>query len=256
MGQHPVALVTGGAKGLGFMTCIQMAKDGCDVVVNYRHDKENAQQTCMKLRKYGVTAMAVKGDVGSENDNEELIKQVLNRFEKVDILIHNAGPYIFAKKKMTEYTIEEWNQVINGNLFSFFHLAKLVLPHMRKQKWGRIISMGFDRAQTAPPWPFRSVYAAAKVGLVSLTKTLALEEAKNGITVNMVCPGDIVDPFKEEAIQHVRKIEDREVPVGRPGTGEDIARVISFLCHPDSDFITGNVVEVTGGKDVLGKLRQ
>jgi 3-oxoacyl-[acyl-carrier protein] reductase len=116
-----------------------------------------------------------------------------------------------------------------------------------------MITIGFDRVETAPAWKFRSAYAAAKTGAASLTKTLAIEEAENGITVNMVCPGDIRGEYKEMKIKNVRDQSDINNPIGRPGTGEDIARVISFLCNEDSDFITGSVIPVTGGKDVLNK---
>lgn len=126
---------------------------------------------------------------------------------------------------------------------------------MRENHWGRIINIGFDRAENSPGWKYRSAFAAAKTGLVSLTKTLAIEEAEHGITVNMICPGDISANFKEANIDDVREIKDNYTPVGRPGTGEDIARMIAFLCDKDSDFITGSIIQVTGGKDVLTKYR-
>ncbi|MFT9598622.1 SDR family oxidoreductase, partial [Mesobacillus sp.] len=102
-------------------------------------------------------------------------------------------------------------------------------------------------------WIYRSAFAAAKSGLASLTKTLALEEAENGITANMVCPGDITGEWKERTISESLNSLDSSVPVGRPGTGEDISRVISFLSNEDSSFITGSIIPITGGKDVLGK---
>jgi 3-oxoacyl-[acyl-carrier protein] reductase len=122
---------------------------------------------------------------------------------------------------------------------------------MRERKWGRIIFFGFGRAMEAPAWPDRSVYAAAKTGLVSFTKTLAVEEAPFGITVNMICPGDIVGEKKEMRIAEVSGILDEETPRGRPGCGEDVARVIRFLVEENSDFVTGNLIHVTGGLDVI-----
>jgi 3-oxoacyl-[acyl-carrier protein] reductase len=122
---------------------------------------------------------------------------------------------------------------------------------MRKQHWGRIITIGFDRVESTPGWVFRSAFGAAKTALASLTKTIAIEEAEYGITANMVCPGDIISRWKEKSIDEA--IISDSVPVGRYGTGEDISRVISFLIDEKSDFITGSIISVTGGMDVLGK---
>ena len=130
-------------------------------------------------------------------------------------------------------------------------LDHLVLPYMRNNSWGRIIHFGFAHAGESRAWPHRAVYAAAKVGLVSFTKTLAIEEAENGITVNMICPGDIRGDNKEKKIVDVEHLMDPESPRGRPGTGEDVARVAAFLCGSDSDFITGNMINVAGGMDPI-----
>ncbi|MTT30546.1 SDR family oxidoreductase [Terrilactibacillus sp. BCM23-1] len=249
-----VALITGSATGLGRRTAVELAKNGIDVVLNYVHSSETAKETSRFISKtYGVRSIAIQADVGLLNDVQKLVSQTRSVMGGIDILIHNAGPFIKKQKKMSEYTIEEWNFIINGNLNSVFYLSKEVLPLMRSKRWGRMITIGFDRVETAPAWNFRSAYAAAKSGTASLTKTLAIEEAENGITVNMVCPGDIQGKYKEMNIEDVRGKNDLDNPVGRTGTGEDIARVISFLCNEDSDFITGSVISVTGGKDVLNK---
>jgi 3-oxoacyl-[acyl-carrier protein] reductase len=121
---------------------------------------------------------------------------------------------------------------------------------MRNQKWGRIITIGYDRVETAPGWIYRSAFAAAKTGVASLTRTIAIEEAENGITANMVCPGDIINEWKESNIEDAIGTSR----IGRKGTGEDIARVIAFLIDEKSDLITGSVIPVTGGLDVLGKV--
>jgi 3-oxoacyl-[acyl-carrier protein] reductase len=144
--------------------------------------------------------------------------------------------------------MEEWHEIIHGNLSSVFYLCKLVIPGMRQKSWGRIINFGFNQAEAAPAWETRSVYAAAKAGLVSLTRTLALEEAEYGITVNMVTLGDIVHPWKELKIDDVKKVQNDGTPVGRMGSGEDVTRVISFLCDENSDFLTGGIIPITGGK--------
>ncbi|MDA8354350.1 MAG: SDR family oxidoreductase, partial [Firmicutes bacterium] len=130
-----------------------------------------------------------------------------------------------------------------------FYCARETVPGMRRRGWGRIITFGFPEVETAPHWEGFSAYAAAKAGLVSLTRTLAREEAPHGITVNMVSPGDIRHPYKEAPIAAARGRREPKNPVGRPGTGEDLARVIRFLAEDDSDFVTGAVIPVTGGFD-------
>lgn len=250
------ALITGGASGIGTVTAQILAEKGHNIIINYRKSRDKAQQLVEYLEKnYSIQAMAIQGDIAFYSDCQKMYKEILSAFTHVDILIHNAGPYIRERKKMTNYEIEEWNYLINGNLNAVFYLSKLFLPLMRKQKWGRIITLGFDRVETAPAWVERSAFAAAKTGLASLTKTLSREEAENGITVNMVSPGDIEAFWKEKRIAEAEHIVDDETPIGRPGTGEDIARVIAFLCDDQSDFITGAIIPVTGGKDVLGKMK-
>jgi 3-oxoacyl-[acyl-carrier protein] reductase len=251
---NKVALITGSATGLGKRTAVELAKDGIDIVLNYVHSTEDAKETSRFIAEtYGVRSIAIQADISLLKDVQKLVNDTLSEMGTIDILIHNAGPYIKRRKKMSDYTIEEWNSMIDGNLSSVFYLSKEVIPIMRAKLWGRIVTIGFDRVETTPAWKYRSAYAAAKSGVASLTKTLAIEEAESGITVNMVCPGDIQSEYKENNIENVRGKSDPNIPVGRPGTGEDIARVISFLCSEGSDFITGSVISVTGGKDVLNK---
>ncbi|WAA13292.1 SDR family oxidoreductase [Fervidibacillus halotolerans] len=250
------AFITGGATGIGKITAYYLAEKGCNIILNYRKSENEAKDVANELKtKFSVDAYVLGGDVASPSDCKRLYEQVTERSGGVDILIHNAGPYVRERKKMVDYQFEEWEYIVNGNLNSVFYLSKLFLPYMQKQKWGRIITLGFDRAESAPGWAFRSAFASAKSGLVSLTKTLSLEEAENGITVNMVCPGDITDEWKERTIEEARGEVDSSTPIGRPGTGEDVARVIAFLCDRSSDFLTGNVIHVSGGKDVIGKWR-
>lgn len=251
------ALITGGATGIGKRTAISLAENGINLVINYRHSKEEAQELARFLtEKYGTKNIIVAGDVSKQGDCEKIVNAALDFAQTIDILIHNAGPYKHERKKMTDYTVDEWNYLMNGNLNSVFLLSKLLIPKMRLQKWGRIITIGFDRVESAPGWVYRSAFAAAKTGLASLTKTISLEEADSGITANMVCPGDIVGEWKEKEIRDVYSNDDIGSPIRRQGTGEDIARVISFLVHEDSSFITGSVIPVTGGMDVLGKIKR
>jgi 3-oxoacyl-[acyl-carrier protein] reductase len=245
------ALITGGASGIGKKTAFYLAENGYQVVINYRNSKSEAISLANQLTKsFGTKSLAIQGDVANKEDCIRIVNEVLTVFPSVDVLVHNAGPYIHERKKLTDYSFEEWNYILQGNLSAVFYLSKLIIPSMRNQKWGRIITIGYDRVETAPGWIYRSAFAAAKTGVASLTRTIAIEEAENGITANMVCPGDIINEWKES------NIEDAigNSRIGRKGTGEDIARVIAFLIDEKSDLITGSVIPVTGGLDVLGKV--
>jgi 3-oxoacyl-[acyl-carrier protein] reductase len=246
------ALITGGATGLGKKTACQLAEEGYQLAINYRNSNQEAILLSKELEeKFGSKIICIQGDVANQLDCTQIVETVISECTSIDVVIHNAGPYVRERKKMTEYTFDEWNYIINGNLNAVFNLSKAIIPIMRERQWGRIITLGFERVETGPGWVYRSAFAAAKTGLASLTKTIAIEEAGNGITANMVCPGDIISHWKEKGIEEA--ILSKNVPVGRQGTGEDISRVISFLVDEKSDFITGSIIPVTGGMDVLGK---
>ncbi|EZP76464.1 3-ketoacyl-ACP reductase [Parageobacillus genomosp. 1] len=249
------ALITAGAKGLGRKVTELLLERGYSVTVNYRSDEAAMQSLQEKYAHLKDRLQFVRGDVTKKDDLSALVEAALQRFGRIDCLINNAGPYIFERKKLADYTEEEWYEMIEGNLSAVFHLVKKTIPVMRKQRFGRIITYGFQGAADAPGWVHRSAFSAAKVGLVSLTKTIALEEAEYGITANMVCPGNIVGEMKEATIAYARTKKDEETPIGRSGTGEDIARMIAFLCEEDSDMITGAVIDVTGGVNVLHRYR-
>jgi 3-oxoacyl-[acyl-carrier protein] reductase len=247
--ENNVALITGCSKGIGKRIAMDLGKRGFNLILNYRSNKVGVTELAKELQeKYGVKAICVQGDVLTYEASQRIVSEALNSFRTIDILINNAGPFIYEYKSLSDYSYEEWHRMIDGNLSSVFYMVRQVLPIMRKNGWGRIINFGFNLAETAPAWLHRSAYAAAKAGLVSLTKTLALEEATHGITVNMVCPGDIVQPWKEAGLEEARNAPNNATPVGRTGSGEDISRVIAFLCDRDSDFITGGIIPVTGGK--------
>ncbi|MFD0681568.1 MULTISPECIES: SDR family oxidoreductase [unclassified Paenibacillus] len=249
--QPKVALITGSAKGLGKMTALLLAESGCDIILNYVQSEKEANLLCERIQAQGRRCMAIQGDVANPMEMNRLVKSAVAEFGGIDILINNAGPFVRERKLFSEYSQEDINYLMHGNLLGVMQLDHLVLPMMRNKKWGRIVHFGFGHAAEARGWPHRAVYAAAKVGLVSFTKTLAVEEAPYGITVNMICPGDIRGLNKEKMIAEVEQELDPESPRGRPGAGEDIARVITFLCEERSDFITGNIMDVSGGLDPI-----
>jgi 3-oxoacyl-[acyl-carrier protein] reductase len=249
--QRKVALITGSAKGLGKVTALLLAEAGCDIIINYVHSRDEAHELCERIQAMGGRCIALQGDVARPDEMTKLVELAVNELGGIDILVNNAGPFIRERKLFSEYTQEDIQYLMYGNLLGVMQLDHLILPMMRSKRWGRIIHFGFGHAAEARGWPHRAVYAAAKVGLVSFTKTLAVEEAPYGITVNMICPGDIRGMNKEKWIAEVEHVHDPESPRGRPGAGEDIARVIAFLCEERSDFITGNIMDVSGGLDPI-----
>ncbi|HZH58034.1 MAG TPA: SDR family oxidoreductase [Metabacillus sp.] len=249
------ALITAGSKGLGKKVTEEFLKKGFSVTVNYRKDVEAVNELRMNYSHLLDRILFVQGDVTQKEDLTNMIDVSLEHFGRIDCLINNAGPYIFERKKLADYTDDEWYQMIEGNLSSVFHLFKKVVPIMRKQKYGRIVTYGFQGAESSPGWLHRSAFSAAKVGLVSLTKSISIEEAEHGITANMICPGNIIGEMKEATIEHSRKMSgvQSKTPIGRSGTGEDIARTVAFICDENSDMITGSIIEVTGGANVINR---
>ncbi|MGG4550814.1 SDR family oxidoreductase [Paenibacillus humicus] len=246
-----VALITGSAKGLGRRTALTLAEQGCHIALNYVHSEAEAFDLRKQIEGLGVSCIAIKADISQREEIEALANEVAAKLGTVDILVNNAGPFIRERRLFADYTQAEILSMIEGNLVGTMLLDHFVLQGMRNKGWGRIIHFGFGHAAESRAWPHRAVYAAAKTGLVSFTKTLAVEEAPYGITVNMVCPGDIRGDNKEMSIEEARQLQDGETPLGRPGSGEDISRVIAFLCHKDSDFITGNIMDISGGLDPI-----
>ncbi|WP_274655335.1 SDR family oxidoreductase [Paenibacillus humicola] len=247
------ALITGSAKGLGKMTALALAGMGCDIILNYVRSADEARLLAARIERMGVRATAFQADIAVREDVDRLAAeaQAWAGDGVVDILINNAGPFIRERRLFAEYAEEDLIGLVNGNLLGVMLLDHKLIQGMRRRRWGRIIHFGFGHAGEGRAWPHRAVYATAKTGLVSFTKTLAVEEAGNGITVHMVCPGDIRGMNKERTIAEVTGERDAEAPRGRPGSGEDIARVIAFLCLPQSDYLTGNIVDVTGGFDPI-----
>ncbi len=245
------ALITGSAKGLGKRTALQLARMGCGIVVNYVHSEADALRLKDEIEALGVPAAAIQADISIPEQVDRLADEAEGMFGGIDILINNAGPFIRERRLFVDYTREEIMSMVSGNLLGVMLLDHRLLPGMRQRRWGRIIHYGFGHAGESRAWPHRAVYAASKTALVSFTKTLAVEEAAHGITVNMICPGDIRGANKEKSIDDVLSELDDESPRGRPGTGEDVARAILFLCDPRSDYITGNLLDVTGGFDPI-----
>ena len=237
-----VALITGCARGIGNWTAQALAKAGADIVINYKTSRRDALKLSHSIHNMGRKALIIKADVTKPNEVQRLFKQAEKRFGKVDILVNNVGNFIIKSVYHTSYS--EWNDIIETNLTSVFLCSKAALPGMRKRKWGRIINMTAATVDKQAAAPKVAHYTAAKTGVLILTKSLAAEEVRNGITVNSVGPG-IVDTGI--MTQTEKKELLRLCPLGRFARPEEIARVILFLASPESDYITGANIPVGGG---------
>lgn len=241
--QGRVAVVTGASRGIGREIALTLAREGAKIVVGYRGNKRKAQRTAEAAEAHGVEAISVMTDVTQPEKVKNLTDEVVNRFGRYDILVNTVGE--FHWKPVAKCSIEEWSNVVASNLTSVFLTAKFALPVMRRQRWGRIISLGavgaertFGQAKIAP-------YSAAKSGVVAFTRSLALEEASYGITVNVVNPSIVDD--RDLTLEEAKKMTDKRFPVGRPATAGDVAAAIRYFASEDASFVTGQVLNVSGG---------
>jgi len=237
------ALITGGSRGIGKGIALSLGKEGARVAISYRTNKSAAQNTLRQIQSLGAECFAVEADASDPAKVQFLSDTVHERFGGIDILVNNVG--IFSWKLVFETTHDEWERVIASNLFSAFYMSKAVLPVMRSQRWGRIINIGAVGAERAFGQATISAYAAAKAAVVSFSRSLALEEAKHGITVNVINPSNIDE--KELTLEEARRIRDTRSPIGRPPSAEDVAMAVKFFASEEADFITGQVLNVSGG---------
>ncbi|MBI4164206.1 MAG: SDR family oxidoreductase [Acidobacteria bacterium] len=238
-----VALVTGASRGIGREIALTLASAGARVAISYRSNKLAAQKVVNQLKALRAEAWMMESDVTNPSSVKQLIESAIQRFGRLDILVNNVGD--FEWKPVFETTLEEWHAVLASNLFSAFYGSKYALAQMRRQRWGRIINLGSVGADRAFGQAKISAYAAAKAALVAFSRSLALEEACYGITVNVVNPPVIDDP--ELALEEAQRMKDTRYPVGRPPTSQDIAEVVKFFATSQAAFVTGQVINVTGG---------
>ncbi len=238
-----VALVTGGSRGIGRAICLELAKMGIAVGIGYNRNTEQAQKVKDEIISAGGEADIFQGSIENYYDAKRVVEKIVEKYGKIDILVNNAG--ITSDKTILKMGLEEWLRVIQVNLFGAFYCIKASVEYMIKEGWGRIINISSIVALSGNIG--QANYAAAKAGLIGLTKVLALELAKKGITVNAVAPGFIDTDMVRKVPSHIlEKIID-QIPMKRLGTPEEVARVVAFLADERSDYITGQVYGINGG---------
>jgi 3-oxoacyl-[acyl-carrier protein] reductase len=240
-----VALITGAARDIGRATSLRLAELGASVVVNYRSNDAEAEETVRQITAKGGRAIAAKGDVLSATDIKRVVDLSLNAFgDKIDILVNVAGGLV-ARKTILEMDESHWDAVIDLNLKSVFLVTKAVLPHM--PDGGAIVNFS-SQAGRDGGGPGASAYAAAKAGVANYSRALAKELAPRRIRVNTVSPGMIATKFHDTFTKpEVRQKVASMTPLGREGTPEEVADLAAYLSSPRSSFINGETIEINGG---------
>ena len=237
------ALITGATRGIGKQIAITLAKQGYNIALNYRKENEELENTKKEIEKIGVQILAVKGDVANFEDCENFVKQVIERFGQIDVLVNNAG--ITKDMLLMRMKKEDFEQVIDTNLVGTFNVTKNVVPYMMKARSGRIINISSVVGISGNAG--QTNYSASKEGIIGFTKSLAKEIASRNILVNAVAPGfietNMTDVLKDDVKQEIAK----NIPLKRMGTTQDVANVVKFLASDDSSYITGQVINVDGG---------
>lgn len=238
-----VAIVTGAGRGIGKSIACALAAEGADIVIA-DYDISNVQYVIDEVNGYGRKAIAVKANVAVPADAEAMVKAAVDEFGRIDILVNNAG--ITRDALILKMTEEQWDAVINVNLKGTFNCTKSVVKTLLKQKrGGKIVNMASVMGIIGNPG--QANYSASKAGVIALTKTTAKELGSRGINVNAVAPGFIQTAMTEELPSNVREKISEQIPLRKLGTPEDVAKVVLFLCSEDSDYITGQVINVDGG---------
>jgi acetoacetyl-CoA reductase/3-oxoacyl-[acyl-carrier protein] reductase len=253
-----VALVTGGTRGIGAAVSRSLASQGAIVAAGYSSNDEAAEKFLDDFKSHDFEGSVHKGNVGATEDCQRVVDEVIEKHDRLDILVNNAG--ITADKPILKMSTEDWDKVIQVNLSGAFYMSRPALEHMIERGSGRIVNISSIIGQTGNIG--QANYAASKSGMFGLTTTLAREAAKAlakadklhdngpGLTVNCVTPGfietDMIATVPDKVIEGIKK----QIPLGRLGRPEEIARVVHFICADASSYITGQVFAVNGGMDM------
>ena len=238
-----IAVITGGTRGIGKQIAICVAKSGYSIATNYRTENDDLNDLVKQIEEIGVEIFTYKCDVSDFNNSEDFIKNVIAKFGKIDVLVNNAG--ITKDGLLMRMKKEDFEDVIDVNLVGTFNITRNVIPYMIKSKSGKIVNISSVVGVSGNAG--QTNYSASKAGIIGFTKSLAKEVASRNITVNAVAPGFIqtkmTDVLKDEIKEEILK----QIPLKRFGTTEDVANVVKFLISEESNYITGQVINIDGG---------
>ena len=245
-----VVLVSGGSRGIGAAVATMMAKAGATVALTYGTRKQDALRTAHEVARWGSECLIIRADVSRSADVRRAVKTVLDHFGRIDLLVNNAG--VWKRGVMGKMTEKQWDETLDINLKGTFLLCNAVVPHMKKQKSGKIINIASTAGQRGEP--FYSHYAASKGGMIAFTKAIAAELAPHGIIVNCVSPGWVDTDMTSHILADRRRLSEinKLIPRGHVATPEDIAGPVVFLASDLANHIVGSVVNVNGGSVLFG----
>ena len=238
-----VALITGGARGIGRAIAQELATNGASIALNFNTSSEAADDLRNQIRETGAACELAPGDIANHDDVQRLVAGALQHFGRIDILVNNAG--ITRDRLLMRMQDEDWDVVLNTNLRGTFLMTREVIRSMVRQRSGRIINMSSVAGLVGNAG--QANYAAAKAGLIGFTRTVAREVASRGITANVVAPGYIETAMWDHVPDEARQRFLAMVPLARPGTVEDVAALVAFLASERAGYITGQVLNVDGG---------
>ncbi|MFG6319994.1 MAG: 3-oxoacyl-ACP reductase FabG [Clostridia bacterium] len=238
---NKVILVTGASRGIGRAIAKDLALDGNMVIANYNHSKDKAEELQEELKRNNINMDIYQADVSKREEIESMVEYVINKYGRIDVLVNNAG--IDLVKLFTDVTDEEWNYVINNNLYSVFCVSQQVVKHMINAKNGVIINISSIFGQIGASC--ESIYAVSKAGIDGLTKSLAKELSLSNIRVNSIAPGLIDTEMNNDLSEEDIKNVEAEIPLKRIGRTEEIAKTVKMLI--ECDYITGQIISVNGG---------
>ncbi len=243
-----VPLVTGGSRGIGEAIVYALAEEGADIGINYVRNKELAEQVCERAcRENGVKAITLKADVSVPDEVQEMVDTMLQEFGRIDVLVNNAG--IFTGNKLVDTTLEDWNRMFAVNMTGVFLCTKAVVPSMLERKEGRIINFASQLAQLGAAE--LTAYSATKGGVISFTKSLARELARDGVLVNCIAPGTTeTDILADISPEWLKELEE-SVPLGRFGSPKEVASAVVFLASSDGDIYVGQTLCPNSGSVML-----